>query len=165
MLVGYTIRHHLRENDEVVYSKYVNIKKGFVMLGKSVLVFPVIGLLISTPALAHDFWSNGEEVPAWVKAECCGKGDAHHIRAGAVHIRPDGYHVDGIQTVIAIDKTLPSLDGSYWAFWNPRNEPAPPIICFFAPLNGAEAWHRIFKLAGGLALLTIATAVLIKVRK
>lgn len=94
-------------------------------------------VLLTTPAGAHDYWSNGDRVPPWVKAQCCGPQDVHHIRPGAVHIMADGYHIDGITTVIPVARALPSPDGQYWAFWNPVNEPEPFIFCFFAPLNGA----------------------------
>jgi hypothetical protein len=94
-------------------------------------------LLVSPAALAHDFWSNGEPVPPWVKAQCCGPRDVHHLRAGAVHIMSDGYHIDGIKTVVPVSRALPSPDGQYWAFWNSVAEPEPVIFCFFAPLNGA----------------------------
>ena len=102
------------------------------------LVVALIGcLLFACNAHAHDFWSNGEPVPPWVKAQCCGPRDVHHLRAGAVHIEADGYHIDGLKTVVPIARALPSPDGSYWAFWNPVAEPEPVIFCFFAPLNGA----------------------------
>jgi hypothetical protein len=93
-------------------------------------------VLFATPALAHDQWANGEPVPAWVKAECCGPRDVHHIPAGAIHIMQDGYHIDGLTTVIPISRALPSPDGSYWGFWDSVREPDPVIFCFFAPLNG-----------------------------
>ena len=97
----------------------------------------IAGMVFATPASAHDFWSNGDPVPGWVKAECCGPRDVHHLRPAAVHIMQDGYHIDGLKTVIPIERALPSPDGSYWAFWNPVGEPEPVIFCFFAPLNGA----------------------------
>ncbi len=78
-------------------------------------------------AWAHDFWSNGEPVPAWVKAECCGPRDVHHLRPSAVHIAVDGYHVDGLRSVIPFSRTLPSPDGQYWGFWNSIGEPDPAI--------------------------------------
>ena len=89
-----------------------------------------------SPAVAHDFWANGEPVPPWVKAQCCGPKDVHHLRAGAVHIMPDGYHIDGLDVVVPINRALPSVDGDYWAFWNPDLEPSPIIYCFFVPQNG-----------------------------
>ena len=94
--------------------------------------------LSTTPALPHDFWSNGESVPSWVKSFCCGPEDVHHLKASAVHIRSDGYHIDGIKNVIPIDKAMPSPDGTYWAFFRERaDDDEPYIFCFFAPLNGA----------------------------
>jgi len=89
------------------------------------------------PAAAHDFWSNGEPVPAWVKSACCGPQDVHRLNPGAVHVMADGYHIDGLQTVIPLKSALPSMDGQYWGFWNPRGEPDPFIFCFFAPLEGS----------------------------
>ena len=91
----------------------------------------------ASPAMAHDFWSNGEEVPAWVKSVCCGKADAHHLKPSAVHIMTDGVHIDGLDVVIPISRILPSMDGQPWAFWNSSAEPTPLIYCIFLPLNGA----------------------------
>jgi len=104
---------------------------------RSVATLCLASTLLSAPAFAHDYWANGEPVPPWVKSSCCGPQDVHHLRASAVHIMPDGYHIDGLNTVIPVGRALPSPDGSYWAFWNPVGEPEPVIFCFFAPLNGA----------------------------
>lgn len=93
-------------------------------------------LLLGGPSIAHDFWSTSEPVPSWVKSLCCGPQDVHHLRASAVHILPDGFHIDGIETIVPMSHALPSPDGTYWAFWNPISEPKPSIFCFFAPLNG-----------------------------
>ena len=93
-------------------------------------------LLLTTPASAHDFWSNGEEVPAWVRSSCCGKADARHLKPSAVHIMSDVVHIDGINTVVPRERVLPSQDGSAWAFWNENLEPNPLIYCLFLPLNG-----------------------------
>ena len=98
---------------------------------------PLCLCLCATSAPAHDLWADGTTVPAWVKAQCCGPQDVHHLPASAVHIRPDGYHIDGIRTVVPAHRALPSPDGTYWAFWNASGEPEPVIFCFFAPLNGA----------------------------
>ena len=92
--------------------------------------------LSAMPARAHDFWSNGEPVPAYVKANCCGPADAHHIKPAAVHIMADGYHIDGLDIVIPANRVLPSPDQEYWGFWNANAEPKPVVFCFFAPLNG-----------------------------
>lgn len=93
-------------------------------------------LLTASPALAHDYWSNGEPVPAGVKASCCGPADVHRLKPSAVHIQADGYHIDGLSTVIPISRAQPSPDGSYWAFFPNASGPDAPIYCFFAPLNG-----------------------------
>lgn len=92
--------------------------------------------LLTTPAAAHQSWSNGEEVPEWVKAQCCGKSDAHHLNPSAVHITPEGVRIDGLNVLIPISRVLPSMDGQPWAFWNPNAEPSPLIYCIFLPLNG-----------------------------
>ena len=93
-------------------------------------------LSCASPAFAHSFWSNGEEVPEWVRASCCGKADAHHLKPSAVHIMADGVHIDGLDVVIPIIRVLPSMDGQPWAFWNPDLEPSPLIYCIFLPFNG-----------------------------
>lgn len=93
-------------------------------------------VLAPLPAFAHDFWSTGEAVPNWVKSSCCGRADSHHLRPGAVHVMRDGYHIDGLKTVVPMSRALPSMDGSFWAFWSAAGEPEPVIFCFFAPLSG-----------------------------
>jgi hypothetical protein len=93
--------------------------------------------LATTPALAHNSWTNGGPIPTWVQTQCCGVADAHHLQYSAVHPGPDGYHIDGIKTIIPYTKALPSQDGSYWGFWNPVGEPEPSIFCFFAPVTGS----------------------------
>lgn len=88
------------------------------------------------PSHAHDKWANGEPVPPWVKNACCGPSDVHHIPAEAVHLLGDGYHIDGIKTVIPADKAIPSPDGTFWGFWSESGEPDPVIYCFFSPFQG-----------------------------
>src|SRR3954471_16032782 len=53
----------------------------------------VIGLVTSTvthmcsaPAVAHDQWSDGSPIPAWVSNYCCGVADAHRLRE---HVKSD----------------------------------------------------------------------------
>jgi len=73
-------------------------------------------LAAAGPAGAHDFWANGEPVPAWVKSSCCGPQDVHRLRRrrGACH----GGRVSHrwLDDVVPISRALPSPDGSYWAF-------------------------------------------------
>lgn len=99
------------------------------------LVAFVILMLAAREARAHDEWAPGMPVPAWVKSSCCGVAHAHMLQPASVHARPDGWHIDGLLTVVPFDKTLPSEDGSFWAFY-PIGAPKPPIYCFFAPLEG-----------------------------
>ena len=87
-------------------------------------------------ASAHDFWETGEPVPPWVKSVCCGPEDVHHLKPGAVHLEADGYHIDGIETVVPVERALPSPDGGYWGFWSPYSGTHPLIYCFFAPQLG-----------------------------
>ncbi len=94
-------------------------------------------LLLTSPAAPHDRWGNGDPVEPWVKAQCCGPNDVHKIPASAITIRPDGYHIEGLTTVVPMGRALPSPDGSYWGFWRNESEPDPIIFCFFAPLNGS----------------------------
>jgi len=93
--------------------------------------------LVASPALAHDFWSNGDPVPAWTKKWCCGDNDVHRLYPGAVHILADGYHVDGLATVLPFSKAIPSPDGQYWAFFRDEEGPEAHVSCFYAPANGA----------------------------
>ena len=97
-----------------------------------------MNLLGSGLGNAHDKWSDGEDVPEWVKSTCCGKADAHHVKVSSVHLMQDGYHIDGLGAVIPIDKALPSMDGQYWGFWNNVMDPKDihVVYCFFAPVNG-----------------------------
>ena len=97
----------------------------------------LVAFLIVPVASAHDFWSNGEPVPAWTKRWCCGASDVHRLEPGAVHILQDGYHLDGLSTVMPFSKAMPSPDGQYWAFFKVEDGPDAHVACFYAPLNGA----------------------------
>lgn len=107
------------------------------LAAKMALGVALLCALRPSTASAHDFWSNGEPVPAWVKSSCCGTSDAHHIAASALHIVAGGYRIDGLEVVIPFDKALPSVDGEIWGFWSPYSEPSPPIYCLFVPDRGA----------------------------
>src|SRR5262249_12272909 len=91
-------------------------------------------LTAAAPALAHDQWANGNPVPPWVKASCCGPEDVHHLTHAEVHAMAGGWHVDGLRQVGADGRRLPSQDGDYWIFY--KNFPdgsQTPVYCFFAP--------------------------------
>ena len=90
------------------------------------------------PVPAHERWASGEPVPAWVKAQCCGPADAHHLTADQVHVTPDGYRLDGYSRVIREDKLLPSPDGSWWVFYRDYDDGSQSTVyCFFGPERGS----------------------------
>jgi len=88
-------------------------------------------------AEAHDEWANGNLVPAWVKAACCGPNEVHHLRPEQVHrISDDYYMVDGYGQRIPARQALPSQDGEYWIFY--RDYPGgsqSSVHCFFVPMS------------------------------
>ena len=93
-------------------------------------------IMIFSPASSHDFWMNGEPVPKYVKQACCGVSDAHHLKKSALHLMADGWHIEGITTVVPAERATPSPDGEAWAFWNVGLEPSPVIYCLFVPFQG-----------------------------
>ena len=88
----------------------------------------------SATARAHDRWADGEPVPAWVREQCCGPADAHHLRADQVHRTPEGYVIDGYAYRIPEPRLDPSPDGEWWLFYRtyPDGGQSPPF-CFFGP--------------------------------
>jgi hypothetical protein len=94
-------------------------------------------VLFCTSAFAHDTWSNGMEVPTWVKAACCGPQDVHHLRPDQVHrVSADYYQVDGYHSRIPVQVASPSQDGDYWIFYRDNiggNQSG--VYCFFVPMN------------------------------
>ena len=89
-------------------------------------------------AAAHDRWADGGPVPAWVKAQCCGPDDAHHLTAEQVHVTPEGYRVDGYARAIREDRLLPSPDGSWWVFYRTYEDGSQSTVyCFFGPERGS----------------------------
>jgi len=94
-------------------------------------------LALGSGASAHDVWSNGDPVPAWVKKACCGPEDVHHLTPDQVHLTPAGWRVDGYPDLIPIGKELPSPDGGYWIFYRTLyNGDKSIVYCFFTPFNG-----------------------------
>jgi hypothetical protein len=94
-------------------------------------------LMFVSPAYAHDQWANGKDVPAWVKASCCGPEDVHHLKPDQVHTKPDGWHVDGYPSVLAYGTELPSQDGDYWIFYKELADGSfTQVYCFFSPARG-----------------------------
>jgi len=99
------------------------------------LIASVELILMSSQAFPHDFWSDGGKVPEWTKRWCCGAADVHRLKLGSVHIMQDGYHVDGLATVLPFSKAMPSPDGQYWAFFKDEELPYAHVACFYAPIN------------------------------
>lgn len=86
---------------------------------------------------AHDVWSNGEPVPAWVKKACCGPEDVHHLSPDQVHLTSAGWRVDGYPDIIPMAKAQPSPDGGYWIFYRTLDNGDKSIVyCFFTPFSG-----------------------------
>jgi hypothetical protein len=95
----------------------------------------------TTFAHAHTQWTNGDPIPDWIKAACCGPADAHLLRPDQVTITDDYYYVEGYHGRIPRASALPSQDGHYWGFW--REMAATPMsaatqstmYCFFVPMD------------------------------
>jgi hypothetical protein len=92
--------------------------------------------LLSSPSPAHDFWTTGEPVPPWIKRYCCADNEVHRIEPGHVHLRAEGYHIDGYPDAVPENRVYASRDSSFWAFFRIRDNGRPGTIwCFFAPPN------------------------------
>jgi len=99
----------------------------------------LLSLLTVAPCYAHDTWSNGDKVPGWIKAACCGPADAHHLRPDQVHDMGDYYKVDGYNAnggKIPHRTALPSQDGDYWIFYRDGDglSTQSGVYCFFIPM-------------------------------
>jgi hypothetical protein len=81
------------------------------------------GAAFVSPAAAHNEWANGQPVPAWIKAACCGPADAHHLRPDQVHDEGDFYTVDGYFGGPNNGKIYKTVN-----MGNRRSEPNPSII-------------------------------------
>ena len=91
---------------------------------------------LSQPAHAHDQWANGNPVPDWVKASCCGKAEAHLVSPEDVHHNISGeyYYFDhGYEGKVHDVNALPSQDGQYWIFYACPT-PDCMVHCFFVPM-------------------------------
>ena len=93
-------------------------------------------------AAAHTTWSAGQPIPSWVKEQCCGVADAHHLTPDQVHETEHGYIVDGYQDkdgtprVIPFSHLLPSQDGDWWVFYRTYDDGSvSPVYCFFGVMG------------------------------
>jgi hypothetical protein len=108
-----------------------------VKLMKKLLINAVSILALSTSALAHDNWINGDPVPPWVKKACCGPEDAHSLTPEQVHQSVEGWRVDGYKKLIPNGSELPSPDQSYWIFYRTFADGGQTnVYCFFVPIPG-----------------------------
>ena len=106
------------------------------MVGLSLIGLSAIALVWAVPAQAHDSWTDGSSVPAWVKAQCCGIDDVHHLSPDQVHRTDSGYRVDGYPRLIADDRLMPSHDGDWWVFYKDFGGGRfSDVYCFFGPLG------------------------------
>ena len=74
-------------------------------------------------AIGHDVWSNGAQVPAWVKKACCGPSEVHKLSADKVHAPPDGYHVQQ-----AIDAPAWHSEHFPISFWPKTSRPGVLVV-------------------------------------
>lgn len=87
---------------------------------------------------AHERWSNSEPIPAWVKEQCCGPTDVHHLRPDQVHLTADGYLLDGYRALINESHLTPSPDGEWWVFYRDYPDGSQSAVyCFFGPIQGS----------------------------
>lgn len=99
------------------------------------LIFNVFAFaVIPMKSFGHEKWANGDPVPTWVKASCCGPSDIHHLEPEQVHVVPGGFRVDGYNEIIPQNKTSISPDNNWWIFYKTySNGSQSPIYCFFIP--------------------------------
>ena len=89
-------------------------------------------------AHAHDRWVDGNPVPTWVKRQCCGVSDIHHLRDEQVHVTPDGYKLDGYHQIVHEQQLTPSPDGEWWVFYHDYPDGSQSaVFCFFGPVRGS----------------------------
>lgn len=87
-------------------------------------------------ASAHDTWANGDPIPAWVKAACCGPSDAHRLEPSQAHREGTSWVVDGLPGVRwSEEKVFESQDGYVWAFYKTYDGGLTYTFCLFVPLS------------------------------
>ncbi len=86
------------------------------------LAWAAVALVFSTSAFAHNFGCDGKPPPEEVKANCCGKADAHRVGPGTdypITLIPGGYQITvrGHKHGWKDEETMESRDGCSWAWW------------------------------------------------
>lgn len=82
-------------------------------------------------SLVHDQWANGEDVPGWVKSQCCGPKDVHKLQPWQIHEVVGGWKIDGLDSTVPARNVFPSQDGTVWAFWDPFFGKSATVSCLF----------------------------------
>ncbi|SDR43904.1 hypothetical protein SAMN05519103_03122 [Rhizobiales bacterium GAS113] len=102
-------------------------------LAARLLILAVV-LAVARQAQAHDQWGDGAPVPPWVKGSCCGLEDVHHRTASQIHAMADGWHVDGLRTIIPYGRELPLRTATTgFSIGYGRTANRRRFYCFFAP--------------------------------
>jgi hypothetical protein len=116
----------------------MSLNRFMALAGATWLAILAIVLVFAFRAHAHDRWADGEPVPAWVKATCCGVADAHHLTPAQVHRVTGGMMVDGYPDVIPFSQWAPSPDGEYWVFFgHAADGSVSRVYCAFAPYGSS----------------------------
>jgi hypothetical protein len=103
------------------------ILKAIAIVGLASLGLPVAGS-------AHDTWSDGTPVPAWVKRYCCGPEDVHRLSMRQIRHIEGGWRVDGYDRVIPDHRVLISQDEYVWVFYRTNADHSQSeAFCFFIP--------------------------------
>ncbi len=105
-----------------------------VNLSKMLALIALAHLGFALPGAAHDTWSDGTPVPAWVKRYCCGPEDVHRLTVGQIRHVEGGWRVDGYARVIPDHRVLASQDEYVWVFYRTNSDQSQSeAFCFFIP--------------------------------
>src|SRR3954451_9320727 len=132
---GHSDRCELSTNawgQTMIWARYFP-REGFslIVIG---FVTSAVTHMCSAPAVAHDQWSDGSSIPAWVSNYCCGVADAHRLTVKQIYRVEGGWRADGYAHTIPDDRVLPSEDGYVWLFYrNYENGYQSTPFCFFLP--------------------------------
>jgi len=101
---------------------------------RAMAIVGLANLGLSVPGAAHDTWSDGTPVPAWVKRYCCGPEDVHRLTMRQIHHVEGGWRVDGYARLIPEHRVLISQDEYVWVFYRTNaDQSQSEAFCFFIP--------------------------------
>jgi hypothetical protein len=105
---------------------------------KTLAIISLANLSFLAPGAAHDVWSDGTRVPAWVKRYCCGQEDVHRLSMRQIHHVEGGWRVDGYNRLIPDHRVLVSQDEYVWVFYRTGSDQSQSeVFCFFIPQGGS----------------------------